>query len=143
MPIPVFREDGYLPEGLHVATEEEVIARFGQSAPHRNYLGGRLRHWLALARAVGALRFFIDGSFVTAKVEPGDVDAVIWLPDRFGEQVRSRIPEAVELQTMVMTREPKELFSAYSSEMWDGWVEFFSLTREVDARRKGVVEVAL
>jgi len=92
---------------------------------------------------VGARRFFIDGSFVTAKVEPGDVDAVIWLPDSFSEQLRSRTSEAVELQTMVVTREPKELFSAYSSETWDGWVEFFSLTREADARRKGVVEVAL
>jgi len=44
---------------------------------------------------------------------------------------------------MVRTREPKELFAAYSSETWDGWVEFFSGTREPDARRKGVVEVVL
>ena len=44
---------------------------------------------------------------------------------------------------MVRTREPKELFAAYSSETWDGWVEFFSGTREPDARRKGVVEVTL
>ena len=31
MPIPAFRPDGYLPEGLHQATEEEVAARFGQT----------------------------------------------------------------------------------------------------------------
>lgn len=98
---------------------------------------------MELAREVGARRFFIDGSFVTEKAEPGDVDAVVWLPDSFREQVSAGRSEAIELQTMVSTREPKELFSVYSIEMWDGWVEFFSGTREPDARRKGVVEVAL
>jgi hypothetical protein len=143
MPIPAFREDGYLPEGLHQASEDEVLARFGHSTPRRVYLMGRLRRWLELARAVGAQRLFIDGSFVTEKVEPGDVDAVVWLPDSFREQVSAARSEAIELQTMVSTREPKELFSTYSSEMWEGWVEFFSQTREPDARRKGVVEVTL
>jgi hypothetical protein len=143
MPIPVFRDDGYLPEGLHRASEEEVIARFGQSTPRREYLMGRLRHWLGLARVVRARRFFINGSFVTDKAEPGDVDAVVWLPDDFREQVHVGRPEAIELQTMLRTREPKELFSVPSQEMWEGWVEFFSQTREADGRRKGVVEVRL
>src|SRR5438128_9699568 len=31
MPIPAFQADGYLPEGVHMATEEEVTARFGQA----------------------------------------------------------------------------------------------------------------
>jgi hypothetical protein len=143
MPVPAFREDGYLPEGLHEASEEEVAARFGASTSHRAFLMERLRRWLELARVVGARRFFIDGSFVTGKAAPGDVDAVVWLPDSFREQVSTGRPEAVELQTMITAREPKELFAAYSVEMWDGWLEFFSGTRELDARRKGVVEVAL
>jgi hypothetical protein len=41
---------------------------------------GRLRRWLELSRAVGARRFFVNGRFVTNKTEPGDVDAVVWLP---------------------------------------------------------------
>jgi hypothetical protein len=143
MPVPAFREDGYLPEGLHRASEGEVIAHFGVSTPRRVYLVGRLRRWLELAREVGARRFFIDGSFVTEKAEPGDVDAVVWLPDSFREQVSAGRPEAIELQAMVSAREPRELFAAYSVEMWDGWLEFFSRTREPDARRKGVVEIAL
>lgn len=143
MPIPAFREDGYLPEGLYGASEEEVIVRFGPFTPRREYLMGRLRHWLELARAVRTRRFFINGSFVTDKAEPGDVDAVVWLPDNFQEQVNVGGPEAIELQTMLRTREPKELFPAHSQEMWEGWVEFFSQTREADGRRKGVVEVRL
>jgi hypothetical protein len=143
MPISAVREDGYLPEGLHEANEDEVVVRFGVSTSHRAFLMERLRHWLELARAVGARRFFIDGSFVTGKAEPGDVDAVVWLPDGVREQVRAGTPEAVALQSMITAREPKELFAAYSVEMWDGWLEFFSGTREPDARRKGVVEVTL
>ncbi len=143
MLIPAFREDGYLPEGLYGASEEEVIVRFGQSTLRRAYLMGRLRHWLELARAVRTRRFFINGSFVTDKAEPGDVDAVVWLPDNFQEQVNVGSPEAIELQTMLRTREPKELFPAHSQEMWEDWVEFFSQTREADGRRKGVVEVRL
>lgn len=42
---------------------------------------------------------------------------------------------------MIRAREPKELFAAHSAEAWDGWVEFFSGTREPDARRKGTIEV--
>jgi hypothetical protein len=143
MPLPAFREDGYLPEGLHQASEDEVAARFGVSTSHRTDLMERLRRWLELARAVGARRFLIDGSFVTGKAEPGDVDAVVWLPDSFRTQVSARRPEAVELQRMIIAREPRELFAAYSVEMWEGWLEFFRGTREPDARRKGVVEVSL
>jgi len=32
VPIPEFRPDGYLPEGLHVATEHEVEMRTGRKA---------------------------------------------------------------------------------------------------------------
>ena len=42
MPIPVFRPDGYLPEGLHFATFEEIALCFGTSTSHRQYLLGRL-----------------------------------------------------------------------------------------------------
>src|SRR5262245_28751380 len=98
MPIPAFREDGYLPEGLHVAGEDEIATRVGIATPHRALLMERLHGWLELARVVGARRFFIDGSFATGKAEPGDVDAVVWLPDNFREQVSVGRPEAIELQ---------------------------------------------
>jgi hypothetical protein len=143
MPIPAFRDDGYLPEGLHTAREEEIVVRFGESTPRRAYLMGRLQRWLELARAVGARRFFIDGSFVTQKEEPGDIDAVVWLPDDFQLQTATGRPEAIELQEMLMTRMPEELFAAHSLELWRGWMEFFGRTREADGRRKGIVEVEL
>ena len=143
MPIPVFRPDGYLPEGLHLATFEEVAARFGTSTSHRRYLLSRLQRWVELARAVGALRFLVDGSFVTQQPIPGDVDTVVWLPIDFEVQVDVGHPEVVELASMIETRQPEEIFAAANAWEWQGWVEFFGRTREPDDRRKGLVEVQL
>lgn len=77
--IPDFRDDGYLPEGVHLASEAEVTFRFGASSPRRRRLVLRLRRWIELARLTGASRFLVDGSFLTAKEEPNDVDAVVLL----------------------------------------------------------------
>jgi hypothetical protein len=85
----------------------------------------------------------IDGSFVTAKAEPNDIDAVLLLPPDFQEQVEQGNSAALELEEMLLTRRPEELFAAEDRTDWDDWVEFFGRTREADARRKGLVEVTL
>jgi hypothetical protein len=143
MPIPEFRPDGYLPKGMHRATEAEVAARFGQTTARRRVLVTRVAEWLVLARAVGARRFLLDGSFVTAKPEPGDVDAVCWLPDDFEDQYHAGKLETTLLYEMFATRYPEEIFGAFSREEWEEWIAFFSQTREPDGRRKGLVELSL
>ena len=141
--IPDFRDDGYLPEGLHLATEAEITFRFGTSTTRRRRLALRLRRWIELSRCVGAKRLFVDGSFVTAKPEPNDVDAVVWLGNDFVDRVSRGDMEALELEMMLLTRQPEEIFAAEDRRDWDDWVEFFSRTREADGRRKGIVEVEL
>jgi hypothetical protein len=141
--VPDFRADGYLPEGVHVAAESEVIFRFGSASARRRRLTLRLRRWIELARSVGIVRFLIDGIFVTNKVEPNDIDAVVLIPDRFRELVREGVDSALELEQMLLTRRPEELFAAEDMDDWNDWVEFFSRTREADGRRKGLVEIRL
>jgi hypothetical protein len=85
----------------------------------------------------------IDGSFITATAEPDDVDAVLLLPPDFPEQVEPGVPAALELEEMLLTRRPEELFAAEDETDWDEWAEFFGRTREAVGRRKGLVEVAL
>jgi hypothetical protein len=143
VPIPEFRPDGYLPAGLYLATEEEVAARFGQSPARRRVLMAQVSEWLRLARALGARRFLLNGSFVTAKPEPADVDAVCWLPDDFEDRYDADVDEAVKLYEMLATRYPAELFSVYAQEDGDRWMLFFSQTGEVTSPRKGLVEVEL
>ena len=141
--IPPFRADGYLPEGLHLASEAEVTFRFGSTGSRRRRLVLRLRRWVELARQVGAQRLLIDGSFVTAKEEPNDLDAVILLPNDFEPQIEQGMPPALELEEMLLTRRPDEIFAAEDTADWNDWVEFFSRTREADGRRKGLVEIEL
>ncbi|CAA9396665.1 MAG: hypothetical protein AVDCRST_MAG64-1460 [uncultured Phycisphaerae bacterium] len=141
--IPAFRPDGYLPDGLHVGSEADVTFRFGSTGQRRRRLAIRVRRWTDLARQVGALRFLIDGSFVTDKREPDDVDAVVLLPADFQRQIERGTEAALELEQMLLTRRPEEIFAAEDERDWDEWVEFFGRTREADGRRKGLVEVTL
>jgi hypothetical protein len=102
-----------------------------------------LRRWLVLARETGARRLLIDGSFVTAKLEPEDIDAVILLPLNFAAQIDGAGEYAIELEQMLLTRRPEELFAAEDELDWNDWLEFFTRTRESDSRRKGLVEIQL
>ncbi len=141
--IPPFRLDGYLPEGVHVSSEAEVIFRFGSANRRRRRLALRLRRWIELGRQIGAKRLLVDGSFVTAKDEPYDVDTVILLPQDFPRQLEQVHAPALELEKMLLTRRPEEIFAAEDETDWEEWVLFFSQTRERDRRRKGLVEVRL
>jgi|SRR5438067_165163 len=141
--IPPFRQDGYLPEGIHQATEAEVTFRFGTQSRRRRRLALRLRRWIGLGRSVGAGRLLVDGSFVTDKAEPHDVDAVLLVPENFLNLVAQGFEAAVELEEMFLSRQPEELFPAEDEAVWQEWCEFFSRTREADQRRKGLVEITL
>jgi len=102
-----------------------------------------LRRWLDLSRQVGVRRFLLDGSFVTAKSDPDDIDVVVLLPDDFQLRVDRQDEAAVELEQMILSRRPEEVFAAEDDIDWQVWIEFFGRTREADGRRKGLVEVAL
>lgn len=64
---------GNLPPGVHGATWDEVVARYG-TTPHRLALLAGLKAALDALRAAGCQRAYIDGSFVTAREEPADFD---------------------------------------------------------------------
>lgn len=141
--IPDFRNDGYLPDGLHIASEADVTFRFGSSTPRRRRLILRLRRWLELSRLTRARRFLVDGNFVTAKEDPNDIDAVVLLADDFDAQISGGLDAPLELEEMLLTRHPEEIFAAEDLQDWDDWVEFFSRIRELDGRRKGLLEIEL
>jgi predicted nucleotidyltransferase len=81
--LPEFNEDGDLPQGVHSATLEAVLARFGKTG-RRALIGRRLERIYALARSTGQLaRFIVFGSFITDKAEPNDVDIFLLMEDSF------------------------------------------------------------
>ena len=75
--IPEFDDSGYLPPGIHRATLEEIAERFGREPELRQTQAESLRWLLDLAKRVGVQRLIIDGSWVTDKWEPNDVDCVL------------------------------------------------------------------
>src|SRR5688572_2796829 len=73
-------EDGALPDGVHDCTVAEVEAAFGrfQKSDHRIKLTERLKAYLADAARSGiVVAVLIDGSYVTAKDEPEDIDLIV------------------------------------------------------------------
>jgi len=82
MPIPSLTTDGVLPPGVHTCTLEEIGAAFGTRA-HSNQrmtLFTKLTELFALVRRSDlATAFYVDGSFITDKLDPGDIDILIAL----------------------------------------------------------------
>lgn len=65
-----------------------VEAAFGTANVRRQRLMRRLSYFLQLARAAVTLLFFVNGSFVTVKPDPGDVDAVCLVPEGWPAEAR-------------------------------------------------------
>ena len=71
--IPDFDASGNLPPGIHQATWKEFYKRFGSSGHRKRLLKGLATALNSLA-AAGCRSVYVDGSFVTKKLEPGDYD---------------------------------------------------------------------
>jgi len=74
--LPLLDEFGYLPPGIHQCTVEELIARFGSGSPEREVETQELLDFMAWARRAGIMRIIVNGSYVTAKAAPNNVDVV-------------------------------------------------------------------
>ena len=72
--VPAFNAEGRLPPGVHWAKWTEIELRFGFSPRRRRLLDG-LRRAMKALKVAGCSRVYLDGSFVTAKIEPADYDA--------------------------------------------------------------------
>ena len=75
--IPDGDDHGYLPAGIHAASLDEIAARFGRESELRQAQMESLRWLVDLSRRAGVRRIVVNGSFVTDKLEPNDVDCVL------------------------------------------------------------------
>ncbi|NBB41601.1 DUF6932 family protein [Sphingobium yanoikuyae] len=75
-----FNTDGYLEAGLHDLELEAIIEHFVTAFPHSSSRVGIMDGYKAHREAVMALGIpclqFLDGSFVSSKADPGDIDMV-------------------------------------------------------------------
>jgi hypothetical protein len=140
--IPEFANDGNLPPGVHVATWNEIVNRFGRTAKRRQLLAG-LEVALVPLREAGCRRLYLNGSFVTDKAEPGDID-VAWDP------VGVDVERLLELEPVFgafadrrAAQKAKfgcEFFpSAFVADLvGNTFLEFFQIDKDT-GRRKGII----
>lgn len=79
--LPPFDEFGYLPPGIHPCSVDELKERFGAGSPEREVETQELLDFLSWTRRAGVQRIIVNGSYVSEKSAPNDVDVVI-LPGR-------------------------------------------------------------
>jgi len=143
--------DGVLPIGIHDCTIAEVEKAFGkfQSTDRRPVLTEKLRRYLGEAQLSGtATAVVIDGSYVTGKPDPGDIDLILVLrgdvdltadltPLEYNIQSRGRARQRYGFDVRVATE---------GSDALAKYIDFFSMVRS-DALgpqpRKGLLRVLL
>lgn len=146
--------DGVLPEGIHECTIDEVAQMFGQfrRTDQRPRLTEKLRQYVEAARqAEIAEAVIIDGSYVTAKESPGDIDLLLVLKPDFNLQEELRPLEYnVQSKRMVKRLYGFDVLIAQSgSEALEKFTEFFSHVKLEDPeqmtsqRRKGLLRITL
>ena len=78
MALPRFRDDGWLPEGHHTTSWNELGLVFGgDRGSRRDHLLSLLLQWrdAVQAKGMGGL-LILNGSFISRKREPGDFDCL-------------------------------------------------------------------
>ena len=98
MSIPALCEYGWLPEGHHPATWEQIADRFGgEPGNRRSAVFSGLLRWRDAVRGkrMGG-RLILNGSFVSAKMEPGDFDA-LFVYDTVSAAITAQDKEALRL----------------------------------------------
>ena len=132
--IPDCNDDGYLPPGIHQATLDEIAARFGQGSELRQVQIESVRWLVQLARRAGALRIVVNGSFVTDRAEPNDVDCALLIGRDF--------PRDASAEAELLAGLPFVEIHLLQAEQFERFIEkIFATDRALTP--KGMIEVVL
>jgi hypothetical protein len=132
--IPPLNELGYLPAGIHLATLEEVSVVFGVGSQERQELMQSLRWLVEMCKRDDVLRLIVNGSFVTAKPDPEDVDCVLLGGKTFGTNGISLHEWRTPIPFIHLEIGDAIIFEAYATEVFG---------TDLNLRPKGVIEVML
>src|SRR5262245_59948022 len=144
MAIPAFTEDGLLPDGIHDCTLQEVEGRFGrfQESDRRPRLWTKFKQFVSEVQITGLrIVVLIDGSFVTAKANPNDIDLILVLPATHDLGRDLSVAEYDVLSApRVKQRHGMDLLVARAgSDQYDRYVRFFRQVRFEPDRNKGIL----
>ncbi len=114
----------------------EVLAAFPATTPERVALNDALADCVAILQRLSlADQIVLDGSYLTSKPDPGDVDMAALTPGIYqlaGEQRFAA--EGINVQLL-------DIQFAHDLLNFQGWIAFFSMAR--DGTPKGVVTISV
>jgi len=135
MKIPDFTTEGKLPSGIHICSGEEFINRFCSTELRSNF-EKPISDILDYAKERGAVEIFIGGSFITANVNPKDLDCVIvYNEDRY-------IPNNTEEISIKGLKFDILFASLESPNLIDSYIKLFSTCR-YGSKDVGVIQIDL
>ena len=110
MPIPAFDRYGLLPPGVHDCSLTEIASRFGTNRHRQRLISLFSDFHAAELRPQFEEPVYVDGSFVTDKEIPNDVDVTLDLSRTSEESTRVR-------GVLLMLRQ-RHLMERYSVHFW-------------------------
>jgi hypothetical protein len=140
--IPAFDQYGNLPPGIHWATWEEIVHRYGTNE-RRNWLLAGLREALLALQRACCRTVYLNGSFVTANDCPGDFDAC-WEIE--GISLKLLDPILLDFSEMRLAQKKKyagELFPLLPPNVKKGHILRDFQRDKTTGRTKGIIAINL
>ena len=146
--IPPFNESGCLPEGIYDCTIDEAAERFGgfQGSSQRPHLWDRFIEFMREADTCKLVHaVLVDGSFVTAKADPNDIDLVLVVSANHDFSADFQSSEYNVLSKRRVNRRfgLDLLVARADSEEYRRYVAFFQQVRLEPGRKKGILRIWL
>ena len=148
MTIPELSADGILPAGIHDCTVEDIATTFGafQESDQRPQLLKRLREFLeSVKQSELASSVIVDGSFVTSKAKPSDVDMVLVLKEEhdFAADLRPFQYNVLSSRNVRKKYSFDLLVAGENSDTYTEYVKYFQQVKGQPEKTKGVLRVTL
>jgi hypothetical protein len=141
--IPDFNDSGLLPAGIHLCTLEEIEASFVYNNRRRQLFEGLLL-LISDLKSVHAPAIFVDGSYVSAKTQPNDID-VCW-EEGSGTNYEYELAHLPILfnRNQAKAKYKADLFPAYLKETASGklFIDFFRTDKQT-GEEKGILKLEL
>ena len=120
MPLPSLRADGLLPPGTHRATLHEVLTAYPARTQQRQILNDSMQRVAEEVQHLDpTIVIYVDGSYVTRKAEPNDVDLLLVTPTFTEEYIKRYLTqvcpvELVSLDITVESQLPSVIFDLFT-----------------------------
>ena len=140
--VSLFNEAGFLPGGIHELRWSELEVDFATNYQRQKLLKGLLLGLHAL-RVAGCERVYLDGSFVTAKPFPNDIDVCYESGNMNFSLLDPVLKDFSNFRSAQKHKYGCEFFEAEAVAVPDGtiYLDFFQQNR--DGTQKGIIAINL